>query len=193
MFILCDTSSILMLLQIAPDMFRNDQYGCKTIREIHDEIIQTTKFKSKYPWVKEIRSKVKPLVLNSDQKQKEELFFQVIRELNFQGTINQKTGKLFDLSYEDMKLISNALSLEYKVTTGDKGIVQFSSQEFKEDFQGNISPLEIIIYWLENKLITWDHDKQALLEDWAKNNEHPQQAKAKARFMELTGYKYCGS
>jgi hypothetical protein len=50
MVILCDTSSILMLLRIAPDMFTDERYECKAIRDVHDEIVQTTKFKTKYPW-----------------------------------------------------------------------------------------------------------------------------------------------
>ena len=39
MFILSDTSSILMLMRIAPDMFVDERFECKTIRDIHDEII----------------------------------------------------------------------------------------------------------------------------------------------------------
>lgn len=40
MFILCDTSSILMLLRIEPDMFKDERFKCKTIREIHEEIVK---------------------------------------------------------------------------------------------------------------------------------------------------------
>lgn len=30
MYILCDTCSVLMLIRITPDMFRDDRYGCVT-------------------------------------------------------------------------------------------------------------------------------------------------------------------
>lgn len=40
MFILCDTSSILMLLCIAPEMFIDERFECITIREVHDEIVR---------------------------------------------------------------------------------------------------------------------------------------------------------
>ena len=68
MFILCDTSSILILLQIAPDMFTDNRYECKTIRVVHDEIVRTTKFKTKYPWTREMKPKIKTVVLNKEQK-----------------------------------------------------------------------------------------------------------------------------
>ena len=53
MVVLCDTSAILMLLRIAPDMFTDPRYGCVTIRQIYDEITRTPKFKSKYLWLHE--------------------------------------------------------------------------------------------------------------------------------------------
>lgn len=58
MFILCDTSSILLLLRIAPDMFRDERFQCKTILDVHDEIFRTSKFKTKYPWIKELRARI---------------------------------------------------------------------------------------------------------------------------------------
>ncbi|NQV19357.1 MAG: hypothetical protein HQ534_12545 [Armatimonadetes bacterium] len=49
MNIICDTCSILMLIRIAPDMFIDSKYGCKTINEVRKEFISTTRFKEKYP------------------------------------------------------------------------------------------------------------------------------------------------
>jgi hypothetical protein len=193
MFILCDTSSILMLLQIAPDMFTDDQYECRTIREVHDEIVRTTRFKTKYPWTREMRVKIKTVVLNQEQKKTEQLFFDTIRTMNYEGTENQITGRLFDLSREDMRVISHALVLEYKITSGDRDLVQFARQEFKEDFRGNVSPLEIINHWLESGVLEWDEEKQNYLSEWTDNREHPQPQKAKKRFYELTGLRYTGS
>jgi hypothetical protein len=45
MYILCDTCSVLMLIRIAPDMFRDDRYGCVTIQEVFQELFRTQKFK----------------------------------------------------------------------------------------------------------------------------------------------------
>ena len=140
MFILCDTSSILMLLRIAPDMFTDERYECRTIREVHDEIVRTTKFKSKYPWTREKKDKVKTVVLSKEQKQTETMFFETVRTLNRQGVVNQKTGRFIDLSREDMRVISHALTLDYRITSGDRDLVQFARQEFKEEFRGNVSP-----------------------------------------------------
>jgi hypothetical protein len=193
MVILCDTSSILMLLRIAPDMFTDERYKCKTIRDVHDEIVQTTKFKTRYPWTREIKSKIRVLSLTDEQKQDETAFFETISTLNKYGTVNRKTERIFDLSHEDMRVISHALSLNYQITSGDRGLVEFAVQEFGDDFQGNISPLEIIIQWLESGLITWDTEKQGYLSAWAADNEHPQPSKAKKRFKELTNCTYTGS
>jgi hypothetical protein len=182
-----------MLLRIAPEMFTDERYECKTIRDVHDEIVRTTKFKSKYPWTREMKAKVKPLLLTYAQKKDEVEFFETIRILNSQGTTNRKTERLFDLSREDMKVISHALTLGYQITSGDQGLVQFAHQEFGEEFQGNVSPLEIINHWIESGVITWDTQKQAYLSEWASDKEHPQPAKAKKRFKELTGSDYVGS
>ena len=119
-----------MLLRIAPDMFTDERYECRTIREVHDEIVRTTKFKTKYPWTREMRAKIKTLVLNNEQKKAETVFFEAVRTLNYQGIVNQKTGRFIDLSREDMRVISNALALEYKITSGDRDLVQFARQEF---------------------------------------------------------------
>ena len=61
MYILCDTCSILMLLRIAPDMFADKRYECVTIRQVWEEITQTQKFKSKYPWRKDYARHIQSL------------------------------------------------------------------------------------------------------------------------------------
>lgn len=91
-----------------------------------------------------------------------------------------------------MRIISHALTLECRITSGDRDLVQFARQEFEEDFKGNISPLEIINHWLESGVIEWDEEKQGYLLAWAENHEHPQPLKAKKRFKELSNFQYCG-
>lgn len=189
MFILCDTSSILLLLRIAPDMFRDERFQCKTILDVHDEIFRTSKFKTKYPWIKELRARIKPIVLNEKQKVKEKEYFDAIKTIIDMGTINSKTIHLFDLSYTDMRVLSHALTLEYKITSCDRNLVQFACQEFEEDFTGNVFPLEIINYWLESGVIQWNEEKQLIIREWIEN-EPVQPEEAKRTFKKITGFDF---
>ncbi len=59
MNILCDTCSVLMLIRIAPDMFMLDKFNCVTVHEVRKEILQTQKFKSKYPWRTDFKDKIR--------------------------------------------------------------------------------------------------------------------------------------
>jgi hypothetical protein len=193
MFILCDTSSILMLLRIAPDMFSDGRYECKTIHEIHDEIVQTTKFKNKYPWTRNVRPQLRISVLTPAQKQQEILYFEAVKVLNRERIYNEEKKRWIDLSWRDMKLLSHTLAFVYKMSAGDDDLEYFARTQFKEEFGGNVMPLEIIIHWLEAGVITWDAEKQGYLSAWATDGEHPQLLKAKKRFKELTGIVYSGS
>lgn len=47
MHILCDTCSVLMLIRIAPDMFKDERYECVTVNEVWQELFRTRKFKTK--------------------------------------------------------------------------------------------------------------------------------------------------
>jgi hypothetical protein len=192
MFILCDTSSILLLLRIAPDMFVDQRFECCTIREIHDELVRTAKFKLKYPWLREMRPKLKPLMLAEKEKASEKAYFDAIKTLHWNGTINLKTGRFFDLSHEDMKVISSALALDYKVSSGDKGLLQFAEQEFKNEFIGSVSALEIINFWIEKQLIIWDQERQGILGEWKAQGETAQPKIAALEFHKLTGCHYPG-
>jgi hypothetical protein len=192
MFILCDTSSILLLLRIAPDMFVIADFECCTIREIHDELIRTTKFKTKYPWIHDKRPKLKPLMLTDEQKKSEKTYFEAINSLYRNGTLNTKTDKFFDLSHEDMKVISTALTLEYQISSGDKGLMQFAQQEFAGEFKGSVSALEVINTWIEKELITWDQEKQDILAEWKTQREVVQPQRAISDFKRLTKWLYPG-
>jgi hypothetical protein len=193
MFILCDTSSILLLLRIAPDMFVDARYECCTIREIHDEIIRTTKFKSKYPWTRSMRPKLKPLTFSEEQKKSEEIFYSAISFLIRNGIVNKKTKRFFDLSREDMKVISNALALGYRISSGDNGLIEFAKQEFADEFAGSVSALEVINIWIEKNIITWNQEKQNFLSDWKTQREVAQPPKAVSDFKRLTKMPYTGS
>ena len=188
LYVLCDTSSILMLLQIAPDMFSDPRFECLTIQDVYEEIVRTTKFKTKYPWIKESRTNIRSLPLSESNSEKVNLIFNAITTMIRNGVKNKKTDKSFDLSREDRKLIACASAYRYSLSSGDKALTQFAVQEFKDSIPSIISPLELINLWLEKGLIECDSEKQALISLWEANNEHPQPIKAKERFKKLTGF-----
>lgn len=193
MNIICDTSVIFLVIRIAPDMFINPEYECCTIQCVRDEIFQTTKFKSKYPWVNSFNNKIKCLpsqILNTKAHQK---YFKVISTLNNVGTINRYIDKLFQLSYTDMTLLSCALANGFKLSTGDLSISNFGSQEFEGEYKGYVSALELVNTWLTKDLIKWNSTLNSYIIDWNKQNEHPQPKDQKKNFEKLTDYKYEGS
>jgi len=83
-----------MLLRIALDMFISEAYECKTIREIHDEIVRTTKLKTKYPWTRGMRAKIRPVVLAQEQKEREGQYLEAVRTLSCISAENLKTARL---------------------------------------------------------------------------------------------------
>ena len=54
MLILADTCSVIMLLRIAPDKFSDSKYECVTTTEVLKELKSNQKFKTKYPWLKDL-------------------------------------------------------------------------------------------------------------------------------------------
>jgi hypothetical protein len=182
-----------MLLRIAPNMFQDKRYGCVTLKEVHDEILGTQKFKSKYPWRTKYKDKLNPLSSSKMNSKEVTTFFTVIDELNKIGTVNKKTNRLFDLSHTDKKILAGALAFNYKITSGDYDLVQFAKQEFSSKFKGSIYPLEIINAWLKKKLIKWDDTKHEYLSDWDLQIEHQQPIKAIGNFQKLTKRRYPGS
>lgn len=192
MNILCDTSSILMLLLIVPQMFEDIRFECVTIREVYNELTQTTKFKTKYPWVGPMRNKLKSLPIGKTDTPEVKEYHEVIKTLSEYRTMDQKTDRLFDLSKVDIRVMACALALQYSVTSGDGGMIKFLEQQFPDVFKGNISPLGLINRWLEDKLITWDDEKQKLMAEWNDNEEHAQPKNEIAKFKRLTGRQYPG-
>jgi len=190
---LCDTSSILMLIRIAPDMFIDHRYECCTIRLVREEIFRTQKFKAKYPWRINFKEKIQCLPTNRVRNDDFDIYFDAVESLIEHGTINKKKGSEFDLSYVDKVIIACALANGYRITTGDEDLRTFARQEFGNDFKGWISPLGLINRWIRNNLIQWDDSLHDYLSDWARDDEHPQPHRQKIAFKELTGRRYPGS
>ncbi len=189
MYILCDTSSILMLIRIAPEMFIAPQFNCATIPEAKREFVQTQKFKSKYPWKTGYQHLVTPLPTTDLRHSDYKLYYRAIKNFVEVGTINQKTGKFFDLSAVDQKIIAFAATKECKITTGDHNLIDFAEQQFSVE---NISPLNLVNQWLENGLVIWNTHLRTIIEDWDKCNEHPQPKDDIRRFERITKEKYMG-
>lgn len=190
MFFLVDTCSILMLIRICPDMFTDIKYNCFTINEIIREVVQTKKFKDKYPWRNDIKSNLRPIPREKAQSPRVTQLEGIIRIKCESITVDIKTNKVFNLSATDQKLAACALANEFHTCSEDGPVVSFCAQEFPSVYKGNLCALEIINHWLKAKLLVWDDQKHAYLQDWRVKNEPVQSAHAIADFQSLTGRVY---
>jgi hypothetical protein len=174
-------------------MFEDERFECITIREVYEELTQTTKFKTKYPWAGLMRNRLKSLPAGKTGSDDVNLYHEAIKNLVEIGTTDQKTERLFDLSNVDMRVVACALAFGYRVSSGDGGMIRFLEQEFSGEFKGNISPLGLLNMWIEKKLIVWDDEKQEHMAEWNENEEHAQPKTEIRRFTKLTGRRYPGS
>lgn len=193
MYILCDTCSVLMLIRIAPDMFTDPKFECVTISDVVKEIYRTQKFKNRYPWRKRYKSKIKSLSNSVLKSNDFNLYYSANSKLIENGVINRKTNFYFDLSRVDQKIIACAQANIFRITTGDKDLIEYYLQQCSNNPDEIISPLGMINLWLKKKLIFWDEKSQTILEDWKKCNEASQPTTEIKIFKNLTGYKYLGS
>jgi hypothetical protein len=189
MNILCDTCSILMLIRIAPEMFCDDRFECVTIQEVLHELFRTQKFKSRYPWRARYKPKITALGTTEINKGDFRLYLQAIKDIVDTGKKNKRTGRYFNLSRVDQLIAACSIAHNFKLTTVDDDLADFIKQEFSGY---TIAPLSIINDWIEKKLIMWDDEMQAVIEDWEKSNEHPQPKAGIKRFEKITRYKYAG-
>jgi len=193
MLTLCDTTCLLMLIRMAPEMFIDERFRCCTIHLVRNEIIRTQKFAEKYPWRNEYKDKIRCLSNDFTKDEGRNRYFEAIHSLIENITINEKNGNLFDLSYADQEFLSYALANGFRITTGDKSLRDFALQEFKREFKGNISPLGMINEWIEKGLIKWNDQMHDFLTQWKAKNEHPQPRKQIIKFERLTSRNYPGN
>lgn len=183
-----------MVIRIAPDMLTDEKYGSFTIQEVRKEIIRQQKFKDKYPWRHQFKDKIQCIpnseILNNSAVNQ---YVEAIDLLIDSNVINNKTGKLFDLSPVDRMFIACALSFGFRVSTGDGDIKDLAKQEFPKVFKGSISPLGMVNMWIRNGLIVWDDPLHEYVADWKRTGEAPQPKHQKNVFKKLTGLKYPGS
>jgi len=189
MFILCDTCVVLMLLRIAPEMLSDEQYNCVAPPIVRNELFQTQKFKDKYPWRTRYKSYVQTLPASLAQSDDYNRTLQTI-DLLVSSSKNERTGRHFGLSTVDKMLAAQVIADEYQLSTGDYDLRDFLLQEFAIS---NVSPLEILNDWLARELIEWSDEKQAVLEDWKRCNEHKQPKEHIKSFEVITGKVYPAS
>jgi hypothetical protein len=183
-----------MLIRIAPNIFLDDGFDCCTVPLIRNEIVRNSEFKKKYPWINDFKQNITCLPTNICESAEVALYFDTINTMVSKDIIiNSKTGRPFDLSYVDQKFLACALANKYQMTTGDVNLKNFASQEFVEEYKGDISPLGMINKWITQEKIEWNDALHGYLGDWEANAEHPQPKKQKSKFKELTGRKYPGS
>jgi hypothetical protein len=174
-----------MLLRIAPEMLTDPAFNCVTPLPVRDELLKKPKFKEKYPWRSRFKSKVQTLpasVLHDS------VFIQALHAV--EGTVNglnERTGKRFGLSPVDQKIAACVVAFDHQLSTGDDDLRDYLKQEFGVS---NVSPLEIINDWLARELIDWNDERQAVLEDWKRCNEHAQPKAQIKSFEQITGRTY---
>jgi hypothetical protein len=193
MYILCDTSCTLMLIRIAPDMFVDASYQCCTIVKTRHEIFRNVRFKTKYPWRSQYRDKIRTLPNDLVGNESANRYFDAITVLVDHGTINEKAGCEFDLSYIDRKILACVLSNGYWLTSGDNDLKDFALQQFSREFKGSISPLAMVNRWIREGLIKWNDERHSYIADWSRDNEHPQFMHQIRQFQRLTRRPYPGS
>jgi len=82
-----------MLLRIAPEMFIDPQYECLTLPEVKKEILQTTKFKDKYSWRVQFKSKLKTIGMSEYDDQDFKLAKNTINTLMMLVLLTNQQGK----------------------------------------------------------------------------------------------------
>lgn len=186
MHILCDTSSLMMLLRIASDLFTDPRYECVTVQQVYEEYTQTQKFKTKYPWrdqyKKHVRARPRSVIENDDYRR-------ALRAIILieSTAMNERTGQRFSLSRRDREIGAGVVAHKYTITATDRNLVDFLDQKFEV---GSVAPLGLVNDWLEKTLFKWDDFRQSVLDDWIVCNERPQPTDEIARFEKLTGRKY---
>ncbi len=189
MLILADTCSVLMLLRIAPDMFTDPEYECITTTEVLKELKSNQKFKTKYPWLKEL---IPNVCCIENSKLKTNIYDSTLSTINIllsTNPINTNTDRVFDLSRVDRHIIASAATHGHSITTGEKDIIDFAEQQF--DVR-SLSALGVLNGWIENGLIECNDYLLAIFDDWEKSREAGQPKEDIGQFQKLTKRFYLG-
>lgn len=186
MHVLCDTSSVLMLLRLAPDMFTDARYQCVTVREVWEEITQTHRLKLRYPWRDQYRKHIRSIPPGELRTEEYAAVLRGLQSLS-RGAYRTDTGRPYDLSPNDMRVAAATVVLGAKITTGDGNLAAFMDQQFEIE---NVVPLRLVNDWLGAGLFEWDDDRQRVLNDWVRLHEPRQPRDEIRRFEDLAGRTY---
>lgn len=170
-------------------MFKDDRFGCFTVQEVREEIFQTSRFKTRYPWRTDYKDKIKSCFLDAGVKESFDIYFSTIDKLVEYGTINNRTGRYFNLSYKDQRIAAYSLATDSQLSTNDWDMRDFIQQQYDRD---SISSLALINKWLRKGLLQWNNQFQAIIREWDTNNESPQPREDIRKFEGLSGFKYLG-
>ncbi|MBI2419364.1 MAG: hypothetical protein HYV28_15995 [Ignavibacteriales bacterium] len=183
MYIISDTSSIIMLIRIVPGMFTDSKFACETIREVKNELTATQKFRGKYPWLRKIVDKI--FVTEIDTLEQADF----ITAKKAVDVTRKMKEDIYNLSETDATLVTYAHVKRRRLLTEDRKLSEFAKNEFDNK---PLQTLELLNNWIEKNLITIDDDKNEIVKDWRINNEPAQPEKEKKRYKRLTGYEYEG-
>ena len=187
MTIIGDTCAILMLLRIAPDMFKDARYACATLPSVLIEIKRNQKFKSKYSWRNDYLHHIQTHPLTDLNARGFEANKKDVNAVCRQKRSSQGKYYIDVLSMVDRELAAALLCLDATLCSGDGNLASFVEEELETT---NKSALELVNDWLEQRLFQWDDARQAVIAEWIAQ-ERPQPTNQAKRFERLTGRRYC--
>ncbi len=189
MYVLCDTGAVLMLLRLAPDMFADPRFGCTTLGSVWDEFTRTERFASRYPWRGQYADRIVPVDGNRLEAGGFRRNLAIVRA-TAENHRNERTGLPYGLSRVDREVAAGVLSLDATISTTDTNLREFLEQQFAVP---NLPPLALLNRWLENGLLEWDGQKQAVIADWVACREPSLRGEDIRHFEHLTRFRYPSS
>jgi len=145
MHVLCDTCSVIMLLRIAPEMFRDSRYECVTLNAVFGELRRKNKFKTKYPWLDTYLPKVRGLPQTTVETAEYKRTLAVVRASS-DSARSANDNHRFGLSYVDIEIAATVVTHHYPICTAERDLEEFLNQEFDIE---NEAPLKIVNNWIE--------------------------------------------
>jgi len=147
-------------------------------------------FLSKYPWRNDFRDNIDCKIPSQAIRKKADMYFDVIDKKIESGTINNRNGRFFDLSYKDKKIVACAFAFDALLATNDCDMREFVEQEFNSS---SFSSLGLLNLWLSEETMVWNSELQSFHEEWDRKNEPCQPRSDIEEFQKLSGFDYIGS
>jgi hypothetical protein len=165
-------------------MFRDKRFGCILPEYAHQEFLLKPEFKVIFPWREQYRNYLYPEISIPEAKRNPQFESALNIITCLSRTRTNRYGHKYGLSKKDREILSIAVAFCFDLCTEDRNLALFASEEFNVQV---LSALALINQWIQDKLITWDDEKQALLSDWGNRKQPPKEVKL---FHDLTGYTY---